>query len=261
MHCTLIWASKGGSGKTTTVGNLAGALALDGYDVLAVDADPDADLSHLCGIPEHDPSIARLQELLADPLRNPRAAAIAIPIPPGSGSLRLLACDQRLEHAALPLAQNDYRDLRRVLDAFEADTDLALIDVPGARGPFVTAALRAADSILLPIQPGDFERSAINRALTQGAVDAGFALPTLGVAFVNTPLRSRALREHRTELTGAGVHVLQPHVRRATSVLRDPSRGGPAVLSNTKADVAKDYRQLAHAVVDRIVQLSATLPA
>lgn len=257
MHCTLIWASKGGSGKTTTAGNLAAALALDGYDVIAVDADPDGDLGHLYGIAENDPTVTRLQHLIADPLRDPRAAAITIALPhQARGSLRLLACNQQLEHAALPLAQNDYTDLRRILDAFEHDADLALIDVPGARGPFVTAGLRAADSILLPIQPGDFERSAVHRALTQSVADAGFALPALGVAFVNTPLRSRALREHRTELHDTGIHVLQPHVRRAASVLRDPSRGGPSVLSSPKTDVARDYHQLAESVIDRILQLT-----
>lgn len=256
MHCSLIWASKGGSGKTTTTGNLAAALALDGYDVIAIDADPDGDLGCLFGIPEDDPSPTRLHDLLADPSLDPRDAALAIPVAHDTGRLRILVCSQPLEHAALSLAENDYQDLRRILDAFENDADVALIDVPGARGPFVTAGLRAADSLLLPLQPGDFERSAMHRALIQSQADAGVTLPILGVAFVNTPLRSRALREHRRELQTAGIPTVGPQVRRQVSVLRDPTRGGPSVLSNPKTDVAKDYRKLAAAFIDRIIEIT-----
>lgn len=255
MHCTLVWASKGGSGKTTTTANLAAALALDGYNVLAVDADPDGDLSHLFGIPE-TAAVTRLEQLLADPSLPPAQHPVAIPLPAGAGRLQLLPCTQHLEHAAMPLAQNGYRGLRQLLDSFEPDTDLALIDVPGARGPFVTAALKAADSLLLPISPGDFERSAIHRAITQSRADAGYPLATLGVAFVNTPLRSRALREHHQELTQAGIPVLAPHVRRAASILRDPTRGGPAVISTPKTDIAADYRALAQSVLARILHIS-----
>jgi len=45
---------KGGTGKTTIAGILAHFFRNDGYRVLAVDADPDANLASAIGIPEHD---------------------------------------------------------------------------------------------------------------------------------------------------------------------------------------------------------------
>ncbi|MEM5816669.1 MAG: AAA family ATPase, partial [Desulfitobacterium hafniense] len=45
---------KGGVGKTTLSGTLARLLAADGYRVLAVDADPDANLASALGIPEEN---------------------------------------------------------------------------------------------------------------------------------------------------------------------------------------------------------------
>jgi CO dehydrogenase maturation factor len=45
---------KGGTGKTTVAGILAHLFARDGHHVLAVDADPDANLASAIGIPEDD---------------------------------------------------------------------------------------------------------------------------------------------------------------------------------------------------------------
>jgi CO dehydrogenase maturation factor len=45
---------KGGTGKTTIAGILAHLFARDGYHVLAVDADPDANLASAIGIPPKD---------------------------------------------------------------------------------------------------------------------------------------------------------------------------------------------------------------
>ena len=45
---------KGGTGKTTIAGILAHFFRNDGYRVLAVDSDPDANLASALGIPEHD---------------------------------------------------------------------------------------------------------------------------------------------------------------------------------------------------------------
>jgi CO dehydrogenase maturation factor len=41
---------KGGVGKTTLAGTMARIFAADGYRVLAVDADPDANLASALGI-------------------------------------------------------------------------------------------------------------------------------------------------------------------------------------------------------------------
>jgi len=48
---------KGGTGKTTIAGVLAHFFSRDGYHVLAVDADPDANLASAIGIPENEAAI------------------------------------------------------------------------------------------------------------------------------------------------------------------------------------------------------------
>ncbi|UCD58655.1 MAG: AAA family ATPase, partial [Candidatus Hydrogenedentota bacterium] len=56
-------AGKGGVGKTTIAGTLARMLAEDGYKVMAIDADPDANLASAIGC---DPEIARGITPIAD---------------------------------------------------------------------------------------------------------------------------------------------------------------------------------------------------
>ncbi len=61
---------KGGVGKTTLAGGLARLLANQGFNVVAVDADPDANLASSLGIPEEEMSavvpIADMKELIAE---------------------------------------------------------------------------------------------------------------------------------------------------------------------------------------------------
>jgi len=61
---------KGGTGKTTIAGILAHLFARDGYQVLAVDADPDANLASALGIPEKQASsiipISRQRRLIKE---------------------------------------------------------------------------------------------------------------------------------------------------------------------------------------------------
>lgn len=61
---------KGGVGKTTVAAGLARLLAIEGYSVIAIDADPDANLAAALGIDANDAAnivpIARMSELIAE---------------------------------------------------------------------------------------------------------------------------------------------------------------------------------------------------
>jgi CO dehydrogenase maturation factor len=70
MALKIAITGKGGVGKTTLAGGLARLLANEGYNVVAVDADPDANLASSLGIPEEEMEsvvpIADMKELVAE---------------------------------------------------------------------------------------------------------------------------------------------------------------------------------------------------
>lgn len=256
MHCTLVWASKGGSGKTTTVANIGAALAIRGYNVLLVGLDPNGDLSRLFGV-DPDAPVIRVQDLIADPDLDPAEAVISLPLIRGAqGKLRLLPSSRPLELRYPELVQRGFTDVRRILDRFEGDADIALLDTASDHSPLHIAAARATDSMLLPVPPGDFERDGVHRAIAQSQADTGYPIPTLGVLFINTADRARVLRRHREAFEEEGIHVLTHHTRPAISVRDDPSRGGPSVLTQKRDGLAKDYKAIAGEVLDRIVELA-----
>ena len=61
-------SGKGGVGKTTLSGMLAATMALDGHNVIALDADPDANLAAAVGIsPDEQPTpLSEMQDLIAE---------------------------------------------------------------------------------------------------------------------------------------------------------------------------------------------------
>jgi CO dehydrogenase maturation factor len=61
-------SGKGGVGKTTLSAMLAATLSLQGHDVVAIDADPDANLASALGVPDSEPitPLAAMRELIQE---------------------------------------------------------------------------------------------------------------------------------------------------------------------------------------------------
>ena len=261
MHRTLVWTSKGGTGKTTTVANTGPELARMGYRVLMVGFDPQGDLEATFGIDDADPDVVRVEQLLAGGI-DPRTVAVPIDLDdPGEGSLRLLASSSDLQAATTLVARRQFVDLDRILDAFADDTDIALIDTQGAFTPLSHTAARAADSVLFTMEPGFYEYRALAKRLTdleELERDEGWKITPLGVLFVRTAGRSRHMREYREHFRdaeafgGDALYVFDAHTRQQSSVRDHPRLGRPTVIVDPASHVAADYRAFAAELVQRI---------
>jgi len=267
MHRTLIWTSKGGTGKTTTVANAGPELARLGYRVLVVGFDPQGDLEATFGIDDDDASVLRIEQLLAGGI-DPLTAAIPIALPDvgEGGSLKLLASSSDLSASATAVARRHFQDLDRILDAFEEHVDLVLIDTQGAFSPLSHTAARAADSVLFTMELGFYEYRALARRLTdleELERDEGWAIAPLGVLFVRTDGRSRHMREYREHFSdadafgGDALYVFTAHTRQQSSVRDHPRLALPTVLAEPTSNVAVDYRAVAAELVQRITATAA----
>lgn len=273
MYRLLVWTSKGGTGKTTTVANVGPELARLGLDVLMVGFDPQGDLESTFGIDEADDGVTRVEELLGG-RGDPRQAAVDVALAPArsrwrrrgrrqgeGGRLRLLASSPRLQAAMAAVAQRGFEDLAQLLEAFQGEVDVVLIDTQGALTPLSHTAASAADGVLFTMEPGFYEYRALAvrlAELDELRAQGTAAMAPVGVLFVRTDARSRQMREYREHLAdpeafgGEPVHVFAAHTRQQASVRDHPRLQQPTVLAEPNSHVADDYRAFAAELAERL---------
>jgi cellulose biosynthesis protein BcsQ len=274
MYRLLVWTSKGGTGKTTTVANTAPELARLGYRVLMVGFDPQADLESTFGI-EEDSDVTRIEELLDDG-GDALAAAVNIEVPPlprrvnrrrrdSRGRLQLLPCSSQLLSHTAAIARRGYQDLERLMQAFDSQADLALIDTQGALTPISHTAARAADGVLFVGEPGYYEFRALASRLAeldQLRRDESLEIDPIGLLFVRSAARSRQMREYREHYEnpeafgGEPLYIFEAHTRQQSSVRDHPRVQRPTVIVEPDSHVAHDYRAFAAELVDHLAVIA-----
>jgi len=242
-------APKGGTGKTFTTANLMAALAEQGYRVLGVDLDPQADLSASWGI-DDDHDATRIEELLAAGL-DARQHTLDVTPDGYEGSVALLPASTRLIELTGPLARQRYGQLAALLEPC-SEVDVILIDTPAGITPFGRAALLASSAIVTPMIPGYLEFRALSRLFTEletAQAELGVRPAMLGVLFVNTFDRSTQLREYREYLRTQDIPVFDGFVRRGVRVSEHARFGQPTVVVEPDSAIADDVRAIARELV------------
>jgi chromosome partitioning protein len=246
-------SGKGGTGKTTTIINLAAALVEHGRSVLAVDMDPQANLTSGVG---YDPY--RLEETIFQALtgQSPNGAAIlsseyGIDVLPSSPDLSAI-------EASLESGIGRELLLRQVIQRLNAGGryDFVLIDTPPNFGFHTLNALAAADFILVPVQMSGFAIKGLKevlRTLAAARQRLNSDVRVLGIlpTFVNPRTNfSRDMLEALHALPN--LPVFEAAVKQTVKLAETSLEGVPILQYASKSDAAQAYRDLAGEVITRV---------
>ena len=238
-----VLSQKGGTGKTTTVRTLTDVYRRIGLDVLAVDLDPQGNLSDYFDVPaDADPTVA-------DVLAGKAKAMDAI-----HGDV--LPANLGLAESELVLSGKMGREmtLKRALREPKRRYDLILIDCPPALGLLTVNAVVAADYALLSTEAQYFSLQGVEQALEIIELAKESLHPDLewlGVVLNIADLRTIHSREALVQLRERfGEKVFQAVIRSSIRYAESAERGVSIV--DFRPDLGADYLALAEEVLERV---------
>jgi chromosome partitioning protein len=238
-----VLSQKGGTGKTTSVRTLTDIFRRIDLRVLAVDLDPQGNLSDYFDIdPEVSPTIG---DVLAG--RVPAADAVRDGIIPANLSLA---------EAELGLAGKMGRELtlKRALKPIKDDYDLLLLDCPPSLGLLTVNALVAADQALLTTEAQYFAMQGVEQALEVIELARDGLNPELGwlgVVFNIADMRTRHSRDAFATLRDHIGEKLFASTVRQSIAYAESAELAISILDH-RPDLGADYLALADELLTRL---------
>jgi chromosome partitioning protein len=238
-----VLSQKGGTGKTTTVRTLTDVFRRSGLRTLAVDLDPQGNLSDYFDIPpDAEPTIS---DVLAG------RAQVAESIHED-----LVPANLTLAEAELMLGGKMGREmtLRRALAKAPQEYDLILIDCPPSLGLLTVNALVAADHALVTAEAQYFALQGVEQAmevveLARDGLNAELSL--LGVLLNLADMRTVHSREALASLKERFGEQVFDTVIRSSIAYAESAERARSILDH-RPDLGADYLDLASEVLARL---------
>ena len=228
---------KGGTGKTTTAASLAQAAAYKGRKVLAIDLDPQANLTFALGADATAPG----SDLLlsgADPAELIQETAAGVDAIPASPNL-----------AAEKSSPGSARRLQAAIEPLKAKYDLIIIDTPPTAGELQYNALQAATGLIIPLMADAFCVQSLYQVTRTARQIQGSNpdLQILGFILTQHDSRSTIARQMQDALTARAAAVDVPFlgtIRKAVAVKEAAALQESLFKYAPNSKPAQDYLKL-----------------
>ena len=237
---------KGGVAKTTTTLNLAVAFRESGHDVLAVDLDPQGNLTMSQGI-DPDKVEASMYDVLVEDM--PLSDVVA----EREIDIAVASIDLAGAEIAMSAKIGRERALSKAFDEVVGDYDFICIDTPPSLGLLTVNALTAADKVIVPVQCEYLSMRGLVqlqntlemiRENLNPAVEIEGILPTmLDSRTVHAKEAVEILEENFGDL------VFRSRIRKAIKFAEAPVRGASVLKYDPQGNAANSYRRLADEVL------------
>ncbi len=252
---------KGGVAKTTTAVSLAGALAMQGQSVLAIDLDSQADLTLSFGLQPN-----QVNGTAADILLNSvPVASIArqtsiscLDVIPANNKLELAErlLTVRLDHEIVLREAIEHPDVQKMYN-------IVLLDCPPYLGAVTINALTAANMLVIPTQPEFFSAHALRAMMSVVRNVRRQHNPNL-IYRVLITMQDKRNRIHRTlseqiQMT-FGDGLLRTVIEIDTKLRESPIAGIPINFYTAKSRSTLQYLALAQELA-QYVQKEVAQPA
>src|SRR5271157_2813868 len=238
-----VLSQKGGTGKTTTVRTLTDVLRRSGLRTLAVDLDPQGNLSDYFDLPPE------VQPTIADVLSGRARAGEAVHADTIPASLSLAETE-------LMLGGKMGRELtlKRALEKLPDDYEVILIDCPPSLGLLTVNALVASDWALITAEAQYFALQGVEQAmevveLARESLNPDLTL--LGVLLNLADMRTVHSREALASLKERFGEQMFDTVIRASIVYAESAERATSILDH-RPDLGADYLALSEEVLGRL---------
>lgn len=242
---------KGGVGKTTTAINLSACLAEKGKKVLAVDMDPQGNMTSGLGV-DKDNAEKTIYDLII-----------------GEADINEVICKEALENldviptnidlsaAEIELIGVEDKEyiIRNAIHKVKDEYDFVIIDCPPSLSMLTVNAMTTADSVLVPIQCEYYALEGLSQLIHTIELVKERLNPELeieGVVFTMYDARTNlSLQVVENVKDNLNQNIYKTIIPRNIRLAEAPSYGMPINKYDTKSTGAESYRLLAEEVINR----------
>ena len=242
---------KGGVGKTTTAINLAACLAEAGQKVLAIDMDPQGNMTSGLGV-DKDVIENTVYELLLGETEVEGCVQKEV-----IENLSVIGSNINLSAAEIELIGQDEKEyiLQKAIAPIRDQYDFIIIDCPPSLSMLTINSMCLADTVLVPIQCEYYALEGLTQLIHTINLVQERLNPSLeieGVVFTMYDARTiLSLQVVENVKSNLEKNIYKTIIPRNVRLAEAPSYGMPINMYDTKSAGAESYRLLADEVIHR----------